>query len=208
MENQNLELKKYILQYGALLGGISVVFGLMLFSLEMHYQNETSTTIVSIAITIGVIAFAQYSYRKDNEGFMSLSQGIKMGLGMAAISGLINVAYFLVLSNVLDPEMMNKALQMGMHRNLFAQSERLFYDREEEQFAHHLSSTLCIHCIREGCAKLSKQSHSVRLDNELQRIIRVLDEDPKTDILQCRLPKILLRLFLLDFCCCVYNHKQ
>ena len=118
MENQNLELKKYILQYGALLGGISVVFGLMLFSLEMHYQNETSTTLVSIAITIGVIAFAQYSYRKDNEGFMSLSQGIKMGLGMAAISGLINVAYFLVLSNVLDPEMMNKALQMGMDQFL------------------------------------------------------------------------------------------
>ena len=118
MENQNLELKKYILQNGALLGGISVVFGLMLFSLEMHYQNETSTTLVSIAITIGVIAFAQYSYRKDNEGFMSLSQGIKMGLGMAAISGLINVAYFLVLSNVLDPEMMNKALQMGMDQFL------------------------------------------------------------------------------------------
>ena len=100
------------------MGGISVVFGLMLFSLEMHYQNETSTTLVSIAITIGVIAFAQYSYRKDNEGFMSLSQGIKMGLGMAAISGLINVAYFLLLSNVLDPEMMNKALQMGMDQFL------------------------------------------------------------------------------------------
>ena len=41
-----------------------------------------------------------------------------MGLGMAAISGLINVAYFLVLSNVLDPEMMNKALQMGMDQFL------------------------------------------------------------------------------------------
>ena len=37
---------------------------------------------------------------------------------MAAISGLINVAYFLVLSNVLDPEMMNKALQMGMDQFL------------------------------------------------------------------------------------------
>ena len=118
MEDQNLEMKKYILQYGALLGGISVVFGLMLFSLDMHYQNDKSATIVSILITIGVIAFAQYSYRKDNEGFLSLSQGIKMGLGMAAISGLINIAYFLVLSNVLDPEMMNKALEMGMNEFL------------------------------------------------------------------------------------------
>ena len=118
MEDQNLELKKYISQYGALLGGISVVFGLMLFSMDMHYQNETSTTIVSLVLTLGVIVFAQYSYRKDNEGFMSLSQGIKMGLGMGAVSGLINVAYFLVLSNVLDPEMMNKALEMGMNQFL------------------------------------------------------------------------------------------
>tara|TARA_B110001452_G_scaffold116403_2_gene96543 strand:+ start:337 stop:861 length:525 start_codon:yes stop_codon:yes gene_type:complete len=118
MEDQNLELKKYISQYGALLGGISVVFGLMLFSMDMHYQNETSTTIVSLVLTLGVIVFAQYSYRKDNEDYMSLSQGIKMGLGMGAISGLINVAYFLVLSNVLDPEMMNKALEMGMNQFL------------------------------------------------------------------------------------------
>ena len=118
MEDQNLELKKYISQYGALLGGISVVFGLMLFSMDMHYQNETSTTIVSLVLTLGVIVFAQYSYRKDNEDYMSLSQGVKMGLGMGAISGLINVAYFLVLSNVLDPEMMNKALEMGMNQFL------------------------------------------------------------------------------------------
>ena len=118
MEDQNLELKKYISQYGALLGGISVVFGLMLFSMDMHYQNETSTTIVSLVLTLGVIVFAQYSYRKDNEDFMSLSQAIKMGLGMGAVSGLINVAYFLVLSNVLDPEMMNKALEMGMNQFL------------------------------------------------------------------------------------------
>ena len=118
MEDQNLELKKYISQYGALLGGISVVFGLMLFSMDMHYQNETSTTIVSLVLTLGVIVFAQYSYRKDNEDYMSLSQGLKMGLGMGAISGLINVAYFLVLSNVLDPEMMNKALEMGMNQFL------------------------------------------------------------------------------------------
>jgi hypothetical protein len=118
MEDQNLKVKNYILQYGALLGGISVLFGLMLFSMDMHYQNETSTTVVSLVLTLGVIVFAQYSYRKDNEDFMSLSQGIKMGLGIGAVSGLINVAYFLVLSNVLDPEMMNKALEMGMNQFL------------------------------------------------------------------------------------------
>ena len=100
MKDQNLELKQYILQYGGLLGGISVVFGLMLYSLDMHYQNDSNATIVSLVITLGVIIFAQYTYRKDNEGYLSLSQGIKMGLGMAAVSGIINIIYFLVLSNV------------------------------------------------------------------------------------------------------------
>ena len=118
MEDQNLELKNHILQYGSILGGISVVFGLMLYSLDMHYQNDTNATIVSLVITIGVIAFAQFNYRKDNQGFMSLSQGIKIGLGMAAISGIINVLYFLVLSNVIDPEMMNKATEVGMNEFL------------------------------------------------------------------------------------------
>ena len=118
MEDQNLKVKNHILQYGSILGGISVVFGLMLYSLDMHYQNDTNATIVSLVITIGVIAFAQFNYRKDNQGFMSLSQGIKIGLGMAAISGIINVLYFLVLSNVIDPEMMNKATEVGMNEFL------------------------------------------------------------------------------------------
>ena len=115
MKDQNLELKNHILQYGGILGGISVVFGLMLYSLDMHYQNDSNATIVSLVITLGVIAYAQFAYRKDNENFMSLGQAIKIGLGMAAVSGIINVIYFLFLSNILDPEMMNKALEMGLN---------------------------------------------------------------------------------------------
>ena len=116
MENQNLEIKKYILTYGSLLGGISVVFGLMLFFFDMHYQQETSVNVVNSLISISVIGVAQFAYRKDNEGFMSLGQGIKIGLGTSVISGVMGVVYFLILSNILDPEMMNKALEMGMNQ--------------------------------------------------------------------------------------------
>ena len=87
MENENLEIKKYILTYGGLLGGVSIVFGLMLFFLDMHYQQETSVTVVNVIISVGVIGIAQFTYRKDNEGFMSLGQGIKIGLGASAING-------------------------------------------------------------------------------------------------------------------------
>ena len=60
MENQNLEIKKYILTYGSLLGGISVVFGLMLFFFDMHYQQETSVNVVNSLISISVIGVAQF----------------------------------------------------------------------------------------------------------------------------------------------------
>ena len=116
MEDQNLELKKYILQYGALLGGISVVFGLMLFSMDMHYQNETSTTVVSLVLTMGVIAFAQYSYRKDNEGFMSFSRALKLGVGIGLISAIIYSLFFIVLALVLDPDTISKSNEVAIEK--------------------------------------------------------------------------------------------
>ncbi len=118
MENQDLPIKKYAQQYGVILAGISVAFGLMLFFLDMHWKRETSINIVNLVISLSVIGFAQYTYRKDNGGFMSLGQGIKIGLGTTAISAIIGVVYFLLLSNVLDPEMMSKTLQAGMDQFL------------------------------------------------------------------------------------------
>jgi len=116
MKDQNLELKNHILQYGSILGGISVVFGLMLFSMDMHYQNETSTTVVSLALTMGVIAFAQYSYRKDNEGFMSFSRALKLGVGIGLISAIIYSLFFIVLALVLDPNTISKSNEVAIEK--------------------------------------------------------------------------------------------
>ena len=116
MKDQNLELKNHILQYGSILGGISVVFGLMLFSMDMHYQNETSTTVVSLLLTLGIIAFAQYSYRKDNEGFMSFSRALKLGVGIGLISAIIYSLFFIVLALVLDPNTISKSNEVAIEK--------------------------------------------------------------------------------------------
>ncbi len=151
MENQNLELKKYIQQYGALLGGISVVFGLMLFSLDMHYQNETSTTIVSIAITIGVIAFAQYNYRKDNEGFMSLSRALKLGVGVGLISAIIYSLFFVVLARVLDPDTISKSNAVAIEK----MSEWSFItDEILEKTENEMENTTISRAIFNTCSQL------------------------------------------------------
>ena len=118
MNDQNIRTENYAKQYGALLGIISVAFGLMLFSVDLHDQNEISVFIVSLTIIIGMIGLAQFNFRKDNGGYLSLNQATKIGLGMSAILGVVNVLYFLFLTHVLDPEMMNRVLELKMNEFL------------------------------------------------------------------------------------------
>ena len=47
MENKNPSIKSSIINYGAILGLISVFFQLMLFFLDMHYKNDSSAGIKS-----------------------------------------------------------------------------------------------------------------------------------------------------------------
>jgi len=114
MNPKNPSLKSIIITYGLLLGGISVVFQLMLFFLDMHYKNDTTAGIVSLVIMIGIMLYAFLQYRKFNEGFLSLGEALKMGIGIALVSALIGIVYTQILINVLDPDTMQKQMELSM----------------------------------------------------------------------------------------------
>ena len=114
MNPKNPSLKSIIITYGLLLGGIFVVFQLMLFFLDMHYKNDTTAGIVSLVIMIGIMLYAFLQYRKSNEGFLSLGEALKMGIGIALVSALIGIVYTQILINVLDPDTMQKQMELSM----------------------------------------------------------------------------------------------
>jgi hypothetical protein len=91
MENQQSSIKSTMITYGLILGGISVVFQLMLFFLDMHYQQPPAVGIVSIVIMIGLLVYAFIQYKKENEGFLSLSEALKIGLGISLISAIVGI---------------------------------------------------------------------------------------------------------------------
>ena len=64
MENQQSSIKSIMIIYGLILGGISVVFQLMLFFLDMHYQQPPAVGIVSIVIMIGLLVYDFIQYKK------------------------------------------------------------------------------------------------------------------------------------------------
>lgn len=116
MENQTPKLTTYMLKYGGLLGGVSVIFALMLFSLDLHYGQEPAVNYVNYLITIVGIVFGIYTFRKDNEGFLSLGEALKIGLGISLISAVIAIIYTGLLMNVIEPTFMEKASEIAKNK--------------------------------------------------------------------------------------------
>ena len=116
MKNSAAAGKSHILQYGIMLGAISVVFGLMLFFLDMHYTQESAVGIVSIALTAGVIIIGQFNFRKENEGFLSFGEALKLGVGIALISSIIGVTYQVLLVTVIDPDTIPKMIEVAKNQ--------------------------------------------------------------------------------------------
>lgn len=124
METQAPKTSTYALRYGLILGGISIVFGIMLYSLDMQYDQSWGVSLVNFAIMIAVIIMGLMAFRKDNNGLMSLGQALKVGIGAALISGILAVIYQMVLMNVIEPDFManmmeiRKAEMMDKYPNL------------------------------------------------------------------------------------------
>ena len=114
MDNHTSSIKSTAITYGIILGSISVVFQLMLFFLDMHYKNDSKAGIVSLIIMIGVLLYSFISYKKINGGYLSLSEALKIGLGVSLVSVLITIIYTQILVNFLDPKTMQKSLDLTM----------------------------------------------------------------------------------------------
>lgn len=112
MEENQPKTGKYSLNFGLILGLISVVFGIMLYTMDAHYSQDPANTVISIIIMVAVIIWGIISFRKANEGFLALGQALKLGAGIALVAGIIAVIYTVILSNVLDPEFATKIAEL------------------------------------------------------------------------------------------------
>ncbi len=111
MEQNQPKTGKYALNFGVILGVISVVFALMLYSLDMHYQGGFAVMGVSLVLTIIFIVIGMMQFKKANNGFMSFGQALKIGVGISLVGAVIGVLFNQILVNFIDPETMTKAIE-------------------------------------------------------------------------------------------------
>ncbi len=111
MEGNQPKTGKFALTYGLVLGIVGIVFSMMLYSADMHYQAGLMVMGVSLTITLAAIILGLFQFKKANNGFMTFGQGLKVGMGICLIGGIIGIIFNQILVNVIDPDAMAKAME-------------------------------------------------------------------------------------------------
>ncbi|WP_088342318.1 DUF4199 domain-containing protein [Robiginitalea sediminis] len=114
MDSNQPKTGKYALNYGLILGGLSVAFQLMLFFADAHTAQSSLNNVIGLVLAVGVTFWGISAFKKANNGLLSIGQGLKIGAGVALISGIIAIVYLIFLSNVLDPEFASKVMDLRM----------------------------------------------------------------------------------------------
>lgn len=111
MEENNPKTGKFALNFGLILGAVSVIFAFMLYTADMHYQGGISIMLISLLLSLAAVILAMVQFKKTNNGFMTFGQALKIGVGVCLIGGIIGIIFNQIMSNVIDPDMMAKAME-------------------------------------------------------------------------------------------------
>ena len=122
---EEINTKKYIIEFGSWTGITLVSFAIMLFFLEAHYENSTSTQIINALIQFSGITIACLAFKKANSNKISWGETRKIGTGISLIIAIISIFYTLILTNFIEPDYMNKVLELSYYDTMEQYPEAL-----------------------------------------------------------------------------------
>ncbi len=111
MENQT-NSKSIIINYGIYLGILGSVIHLALWASGKAIELGWVANLLSFIALIVFVVLGIKNHKEANGGFISWGQGVKIGMGIAMISGVISVIYTLLFMNVIDPEFQQHAMDL------------------------------------------------------------------------------------------------
>ena len=111
MENQ-ANSKSFMVNNGVILGVVSVLFLLVTYATGNHLNPHWSKSIIDVVIFIGVIFYGIKQFKEANGGFLSWGQGVKIGVGIAVLGGLIVVIYNYIFMSFIEPDFMNQMMEV------------------------------------------------------------------------------------------------
>lgn len=116
MEKQQLSSKNLILTYGLLLGVLTILISVIKYMTGNHLERTAIDSIIGIILMIALIVIPIRIYKKQNNEKLSLSESIKIGLGISAVYAVIYVLYMFVFANYIEPGFVGELMDIEMQK--------------------------------------------------------------------------------------------
>lgn len=119
-QSSRASIKNIILNFGFLMAMLSIVLQVISYVMDAHIDRPWWLSIFQMAITIGVVVFGIRAYKKDNNGFLSLRDALKIGIGISLIAAIIISIYNYIFMTFIEPDLIEKTLdftRMQLEKN-------------------------------------------------------------------------------------------
>ena len=105
--------KNLIITYGLLLGTVSILISVIKYVFSINILDKSIIeSVTGILITIALVVIPITIFKKENNSQLTLSQSLKIGMGVSAIAGVIGALYFFVFANYIQPDIIDKLMDM------------------------------------------------------------------------------------------------
>ena len=120
---QQPKTRKFALQYGLFLGLASIAFNFLLYTQELHYEQDPISQIVGFVLMAVFIILGILAFKKANGGLISLGQALKTGVGVAVFASLLGAIYGFIFMNVIEPDFADKMAEIAKQQMLEQQPD-------------------------------------------------------------------------------------
>ena len=137
MENTEIEKKsssKISLQYGIILGIVSVLISVAVYAMGMQYEQDWKMGSIGIIAMIAIIFVGIKKYKEFNGGYLTVGQAIKTGIGIALIGGIISVIYSYIFMTIIEPDFMVNTMEKAQEK-MMEQNPNLTDEQVEQATA-------------------------------------------------------------------------
>lgn len=124
MEENQPQTGKFALNYGIILGVLTIIFAVMLYSAGLEHEQNITLFIVNLSIMTGVILFGIYKFREANGNLLTISEAIKVGIGIALVGTILGVIYQMIFINFIEPNFMVEMME-AQKMEMIAQNPKM-----------------------------------------------------------------------------------
>jgi len=114
MENQTktTSSKQIMLNYGLILGFVSILINVINYAFGDAYKPHWSVQVASLIVSIALIVMGLKKLKESNDGYLTLGNSLKTGIGIMLIGGIIGIIYTYIFMTFIEPDFMKNMMEL------------------------------------------------------------------------------------------------